>query len=112
MGVQAVNIRCLRYVEASRDPYADHFRSITSDPSLLYSEPSTSTVLGKVANCTLEDFRTAIQSASDVQAGFFEGTTGASRGAMLRKWNDLILANADDRKLSDFQSMGRNVRLD
>ncbi|KAL2113932.1 hypothetical protein VUR80DRAFT_1785 [Thermomyces stellatus] len=59
-------------------------------------EPSTGTVMGQVANCTREDFQTAIQSASIAQPEFFESTTGASRGALLRKWNDLILANAED----------------
>ncbi|KAI3330706.1 aldehyde dehydrogenase [Ustulina deusta] len=59
-------------------------------------EPSSATVLGQVADCGLDDFRKAIQSAYDEQPKFYENTTAASRGAMLRKWNDLIIANADD----------------
>lgn len=59
-------------------------------------EPSTATVLGKVANCTLEDFQAAIKSANVAQAQFWESTTGTSRGALLRKWYDLVIANKDD----------------
>lgn len=64
---------------------------------LHFIEPSTNTVLGHVANCSLEDFQKSIESASNAQPLFFESTTGTSRGALLRRWNDLILANADDR---------------
>ncbi|KAH8897947.1 aldehyde dehydrogenase [Thozetella sp. PMI_491] len=59
-------------------------------------EPSTATVLGQVANCNLDDFKKAIDSANEAQSTFFESTTGASRGAMLRKWYDLVVANKDD----------------
>jgi succinate-semialdehyde dehydrogenase/glutarate-semialdehyde dehydrogenase len=61
------------------------------------SEPSTATVLGQVANCALEDFQTAIKSADAAQTKYFDSTTGASRGALLRKWYDLVLANQEDR---------------
>ncbi|KAJ5106600.1 hypothetical protein N7456_003275, partial [Penicillium angulare] len=59
-------------------------------------EPSTGAVLGQVANCDLQDFQRAIQSADEIQPTFFSTTTGAARGALLRKWNDLILANKED----------------
>ncbi|GKU05306.1 unnamed protein product [Fusarium langsethiae] len=59
-------------------------------------EPSTATVLGQVANCALEDFQTAIKSADAAQTKYFDSTTGASRGALLRKWYDLVLANQED----------------
>jgi succinate-semialdehyde dehydrogenase/glutarate-semialdehyde dehydrogenase len=61
-------------------------------------EPSTATVLGKVANCALEDFQKAIKSADAAQTKFFETTTGTSRGALLRKWYELVLANQEDRE--------------
>lgn len=60
------------------------------------SEPATSTVLGQVSDCTLEDFKKAIRSAHDAQIKFNDSTTGAQRGALLRRWNDLILQNIDD----------------
>lgn len=66
---------------------------------ILSIEPSTGTVMGQVANCDLQDFQRAIQSAHDVQDTFFSTTTGAARGALLRKWCDLILANKEDGKL-------------
>ncbi|KAJ5739520.1 aldehyde dehydrogenase [Penicillium manginii] len=59
-------------------------------------EPSTGTVLGKVSDCDLADFQKAIVSAESVQEEYFLSTTGAQRGALLRKWNDLIIANRND----------------
>jgi len=60
------------------------------------SEPSTGGVLGKVANCEVQDFHDAIAAADVAQRDFEENTTATQRGAILRKWNDLILANLDD----------------
>lgn len=65
---------------------------------LIIVEPSTATVLGKVANCEVQDFHDAIEAADVAQQAFFENTTAAQRGTLLRKWNDIILANIDDRK--------------
>ena len=59
-------------------------------------EPSTATVLGKVANCELEDFKKAIGSAAKAQEEYYFSTTAAQRGAALRKWYELIMANQDD----------------
>ncbi|KAJ5724803.1 aldehyde dehydrogenase [Penicillium malachiteum] len=61
-------------------------------------EPSTGTILGNVSNCELADFQKAIESTESVQEEYFLSTTGAQRGALLRKWNDLILANQHDSK--------------
>ena len=61
-------------------------------------EPSSAEVLGHVADCDLEDFQQAITDADKAQHVFFETTTAAQRGSLLRKWNDLILANKKDRK--------------
>ncbi|KAF4974861.1 hypothetical protein FZEAL_8290, partial [Fusarium zealandicum] len=71
-------------------------RWVSKDNKFDVSEPSTATVLGKVANCALEDFKKAIASADAAQTKFFESTTGASRGALLRKWYELVLANQED----------------
>lgn len=91
MDPERPKVRCVRYVGKPTSLVA------SSKPRLIpFPEPSTGTVMGQVANCTREDFQTAIQSASIAQPEFFESTTGASRGALLRKWNDLILANAED----------------
>lgn len=69
---------------------------VAKDKKFDVHEPSTNTVLGQVANCELEDFKKAIESANIAQPKYFESTTGTSRGALLRKWYDLILANQDD----------------
>lgn len=66
---------------------------------ILSTEPSTGTVMGQIADCDLQDFQRAIKSAHEVQNTFFSTTTGAARGALLRKWCDLILANKEDGKL-------------
>ena len=68
------------------------------DSNFCNIEPASATVLGKVANCDLNDFKKAIESAYDAQPKFFESTTGTARGALLRKWHDLILANQEDSK--------------
>lgn len=65
-------------------------------------EPSTDTVLGTVSNCELADFKKAIVSAEKAQEEFYESTTATQRGALLRKWFNLIMANQDDRKASLF----------
>ncbi|OBU00398.1 hypothetical protein VE01_01388 [Pseudogymnoascus verrucosus] len=59
-------------------------------------EPSSVAVLGQVSDCNLEDFQKAVQSANEAQRNFYESTTGTARGALLRKWNNLILENQDD----------------
>jgi acyl-CoA reductase-like NAD-dependent aldehyde dehydrogenase len=60
-------------------------------------EPSTGTCLGKVADCGLEDFQHAIESANRAQPSYFASTTAATRGALLRGWYDLIIMHKDDR---------------
>ena len=62
------------------------------------TEPSTGGLMGRVADCDLQDFQRAIQSAHEAQKRFFSTTTSAARGALLRKWCDLILDNKGDCK--------------
>ncbi|KAF1809230.1 aldehyde dehydrogenase [Eremomyces bilateralis CBS 781.70] len=59
-------------------------------------EPSSETVLGEVANCDLEDFKKAISSADVAQREYWLSTTALQRGAALRTWYNLIMANQDD----------------
>ncbi|KAJ8125547.1 hypothetical protein O1611_g8092 [Lasiodiplodia mahajangana] len=79
----------------SQDAFIDG-QWVSKDRKFDVFEPATATVLGQVADCGLDDFRKAILSAYDEQPKFYENTTGASRGAMLKKWYDLITANAED----------------
>ncbi|KAH8691366.1 Aldehyde/histidinol dehydrogenase [Talaromyces proteolyticus] len=69
---------------------------ISKDKKFIVTEPSTGTSLGQVADCDLEDFKNAISSANKAQPSYFANTTGASRGALLRKWYDLIMENKND----------------
>jgi succinate-semialdehyde dehydrogenase/glutarate-semialdehyde dehydrogenase len=61
-------------------------------------EPSSAEVLSQCADMSLSDFQEAIDSASIGYLKFFTSTTAKERGAILRKWYDLIVANADDSK--------------
>ncbi|KEQ82972.1 aldehyde dehydrogenase [Aureobasidium pullulans EXF-150] len=59
-------------------------------------EPSSGTTLGRVSDCTLEDFQRAISVASSAQLKFYEQTTATDRGAFLRSWYEHIIANVND----------------
>ncbi|KAJ9639093.1 uncharacterized protein PV06_07354 [Exophiala oligosperma] len=69
---------------------------VSKDKKFPVTEPATAKTLGQVSNCDLEDFKTAINDAYIAQPKYFESTTAAQRGAALRRWNDLILANKQD----------------
>lgn len=62
----------------------------------MLAEPSTATVLGRVADCTVEDFQTAIEAAHLAQQEYADSTTAAERGAFLRRWCGLMLENVND----------------
>jgi succinate-semialdehyde dehydrogenase/glutarate-semialdehyde dehydrogenase len=59
-------------------------------------EPSSGEILQECADLDRDDFLEAIDCAYEGYQEFFSSTTAQARGVMLRKWNDLILANADD----------------
>jgi succinate-semialdehyde dehydrogenase/glutarate-semialdehyde dehydrogenase len=59
-------------------------------------EPSSGAVLGDCSDFSKDDFVTAIESAHTGYKKFYASTTAKERGVLLRKWNDLILANASD----------------
>lgn len=56
-------------------------------------------MLGQVASCDVSDFQRAIASANEAQPKFFYDYTGPARGALLKKWYDLIIANKEDSML-------------
>ncbi|VUC24787.1 unnamed protein product [Clonostachys rosea] len=60
------------------------------------SEPSTNTTLLECADLDKQDFVDAIASAKIGTKEFHENTTAKERGALLRKWYDLIIANSAD----------------
>ena len=59
------------------------------------TNPSTGDVLAEVADLSVEDVAKAIDCAYAVK-GEWAARTGKERGAILRKWHDLMLANIDD----------------
>ncbi|KAI1213737.1 Aldehyde/histidinol dehydrogenase [Annulohypoxylon truncatum] len=75
---------------------------VSKDKKFDVYEPSTGTVLGQVADGSLEDFQKAIQSANEAQPKFFAETTATQRGALLRKWYDLIVKHQEDSRRAPF----------
>ena len=57
--------------------------------------PATGDVIANVADCSIEQVREAIDAAYEAQKEW-KKLTGKERGAVLRKWHDLMLENADD----------------
>lgn len=71
----------------------------TSGKTFPVFEPSTGDVLSQCADFSKQDFIDAIESAHDGYEEFYSRTTAKERGVILRKWNDLILANSEDREI-------------
>ncbi|KAJ4985205.1 hypothetical protein SVAN01_09341 [Stagonosporopsis vannaccii] len=59
-------------------------------------EPSSGLILQECADLGRDDFLEAIDCAYEGYREFHSTTTATERGAILRKWNDLILANSGD----------------
>ncbi|CAH0051573.1 unnamed protein product [Clonostachys solani] len=59
-------------------------------------EPSSATVLLNCPNFSRQDLQRSILSAAAAHTSFYASTTAAGRGALLKKWNELILANKED----------------
>ncbi|HJW54504.1 MAG TPA: NADP-dependent succinate-semialdehyde dehydrogenase [Burkholderiaceae bacterium] len=59
------------------------------------TNPATGEVIGSVPNMGAAEARRAIVAANEAWRGW-RAKTAKERSAVLRKWNDLMLANADD----------------
>ena len=59
------------------------------------TNPATGETIGSVPNMGAAETRRAIAAANEAWAGW-RAKTAKERGAILRKWNDLMLANTDD----------------
>ncbi|WP_420475373.1 NADP-dependent succinate-semialdehyde dehydrogenase [Noviherbaspirillum sp. ST9] len=59
------------------------------------TNPATGETIGNVPRMGAAETRRAIAAASEAWAGW-RAKTAKERSAILRKWNDLMLANADD----------------
>lgn len=66
-------------------------------------EPSTGRVLLECSDFGQQDFIRAIEVADKGYEKFSSTTTAKERGSMLRRWNDLILSNAEDRECVHIQ---------
>ncbi|SHH18974.1 NAD-dependent succinate-semialdehyde dehydrogenase [Cognatishimia maritima] len=68
---------------------------VTSNKTFAVTNPATGDVIAEVADLSVEDTRSAIDSAYAAQKDW-AAHTGKERSAILRKWYDLMLENADD----------------
>ncbi|WP_319532413.1 NAD-dependent succinate-semialdehyde dehydrogenase [uncultured Cohaesibacter sp.] len=59
------------------------------------TNPATGELITKVSDCALEDIKEAIDTAYVAQKEWAK-KTGKERGAILRKWYELMVENADD----------------
>lgn len=59
------------------------------------TNPATGEILAHVSDCGAAETRRAIAAAEAALPGW-RAKTAAQRGALLRRWNDLILENAED----------------
>lgn len=71
------------------------FETSTDQSAFLVHNPATGAALAQVANSQAEDVARAIDSANKALAGW-RSTTARERATVLRRWYELILANADD----------------
>jgi succinate-semialdehyde dehydrogenase/glutarate-semialdehyde dehydrogenase len=65
------------------------------DPKLEVTNPATGAVLGRVPNFGASETRAAIEAAARAFPAW-AGLLAKERSALLRKWFDLIMANAED----------------
>ncbi|OBT97396.1 hypothetical protein VE01_04369 [Pseudogymnoascus verrucosus] len=75
---------------------AGQWRTGASGKTFSVTEPSSGEELSRCADLALLDFVEAIDSAYIGYQKFYSSTTAKERGGLLRRWNDLILENADD----------------
>ncbi len=80
-------------------PYAGTARFVVDDPA-------TGERLAEVADCTRADAARAIALAARAQP-MWAARTGKERAAILRRWHDLVVANADDLALILTREMGK-----
>ncbi|HNM26353.1 MAG TPA: aldehyde dehydrogenase family protein, partial [Saprospiraceae bacterium] len=59
------------------------------------TNPATGDLLVRVADCSVAETRRAIEAADKAMSGW-RAKTAAQRGALLRRWNDLMIEHAED----------------
>ena len=68
---------------------------VQTSARLTVHDPAHGTLLAEVADCSRTDAATAIAAAKAAQPAW-AALTGKERAAILRRWHDLVVANADD----------------
>ena len=68
--------------------------------------PATGDLVAKVADCDVAHIREAIDGANDAQKAW-AAKTGKQRSQILRKWQDLMVENADDLAMILCAEMGK-----
>jgi len=66
-----------------------------SGKTIAVTNPATGATLGSVPNMSADETRRAIEAANAAWPAW-RAKTGKERAAVLRKWNDLMLANQED----------------
>lgn len=68
---------------------------VTTSATFAVNNPATGEQIAQVADLSVADTTAAIDAAYAAKADWTAGT-GKERAAVLRKWYDLMIANADD----------------
>lgn len=74
-------------------------------------DPSNGKVIQDCPSFNTKDFQRAIDLAQTGYEEFYASTTAKERGALLRKWNDLVLENEEDRESTFLNPLGPRLTL-
>jgi len=90
--------------------YVDgEWRGAASGETYEVTDPATGETLAAVPAMDETDTRAAIDAAAEAFPGW-AARTAAERGALLRRWNDLMLAHAEDLGLIMTREQGKPLR--
>lgn len=81
----------------SRGFFGGKWRFAASNKTFAVTEPSSGQILAYCSDFAQQDFIEAIELADHGFRHYHSHTTAKQRGSLLRKWNDLILENLNDR---------------
>lgn len=80
----------------TRGLIAGEWRSAKDNKTFPVYEPSSGDVLRQCSDLGHDDFLEAIDSAHVGYREFSKSTTAKERGALLRRWHELMMANVED----------------
>jgi len=85
---------------------AGHWTDAVDNKRFDVLNPATSEVVASVPDLSAQEAKTAIEAAVSAQKSW-AARTGKERAAVLRAWNDLLVANADDLAVLLTAEMGK-----